>query len=117
MLSINLNNLSFYGFHGLYEHERITGNSFVVNATIKYLPSSLVVAIEETIDYVTIYELIKNRMAIATPLLETIVMEIANEIIEKYVLAKEVEIIITKENPPIPDFEGSVGVSYKLIRN
>ncbi len=117
MLSIHLNNLSFYSFHGLYEHERITGNSFVVNATIKYLPATLVVALDQTIDYVSIYELIKQRMAIATPLLETIVMDIANEIIEKYDVAIEVEIAITKENPPIPDFEGSVGVSYKMTRN
>jgi dihydroneopterin aldolase len=117
MITIHLNNLSFYSYHGLFDHERINGNSFVVNATINYLPNTLVVAIEQTIDYVSIYELIKQRMAVATPLLETIVMEIAKAIIDQYVVAKEVEIAITKENPPIPDFEGSVGVSFKLIRN
>jgi dihydroneopterin aldolase len=114
MLSINLNNLSFYSFHGLHEHERITGNSFIVNVTIKYLPLSIVKTIDQTIDYVNIYELIKQRMAVATPLLETVVMEIANEIISKYEQVTEVDISLTKENPPIPDFEGSVGVSYNL---
>ena len=117
MLSINLNNLSFYSYHGLYEHERINGNSFIVNATIKYIPVSLIIDIFHTIDYVCIYELIKQRMDIATPLLETIVMEMANEILTKYQQVVEVEISLTKEKPPIADFEGSVGVSYLSKRN
>ncbi len=116
MLSINLNDLRFYSYHGLYEHERINGNSFIVNASIKYIPDGLIVAINQTIDYVSIYELIKQRMDIATPLLETIVMEMANEILNQYQQVIEVEISLTKEKPPITHFEGSVGVSYLLKR-
>ena len=117
MLSIHLNNLSFFSYHGLYDHERVEGNFFTVNATIHYHPVGLVDSIEQTVDYVSVYELIKTRMTIATPLLETIVMELAEEILAKYSLAQEVYISLTKEKPPIANFEGSVGVSYSLKRN
>lgn len=116
MLTIHLNNVIFYSFHGLYEHERITGNSFIVSATIKYEPTTLIIDIHQTIDYVNIYELIKHRMSVATPLLETIVMDIANAILDKYIQAIEVDISITKKNPPIPNYEGTVGVSFLLNR-
>ena len=116
MLSIHLNNLSFFSYHGLYDHERVEGNFFTVNATIHYHPAGMVDSIEQTVDYVSIYELIKQRMTVATPLLETIVMELAETILEKYPIAEDVSISLTKEKPPIANFEGSVGVSYSLKR-
>ena len=116
MLSIHLNNVSFFGYHGLYEEERIKGNQFIINATISYNPSGRVDNIAETIDYASIYELIHQRMSTPTPLLETIVMDIAHRILSIYPLAEEVYISITKEKPPIANFEGSVGVSFTLKR-
>jgi len=116
MLSIHLNNLSFFSYHGLYDHERVEGNFFTVNATIHYHPAGMVDSIEQTVDYVSIYELIKQRMAVATPLLETIVMELTENILAQYSLVEEVCISLTKVKPPIANFEGSVGVSYSIKR-
>ena len=116
MLTIHLNNLSFFSFHGLYEHERVEGNFFTLHATISYHPIEQIEHLNQTIDYATVYELIKERMAIGTPLLETIVMQIANNIFSHFPLAEEVYISLTKEKPPIANFEGSVGVSYSLKR-
>ncbi len=116
MLSIHLNNVSFFAYHGLYENERKEGNLFTVNATINYYPTRMIDDLSQTIDYVSIYELIKKRMSTPTHLLETIVMDIANEILSQYPLAAEVYISLTKEKPPITNFEGSVGVSFTLRR-
>ena len=117
MLSINLNNLSFFGYHGLYEEERVNGNTFIVNATVKFTPQETITTIAQTIDYSSVYELIKQRMSIPTFLLETIVMEIAEAVLKDFSMAEEIHITLTKENPPIADFRGSVGVSYSLKRN
>ncbi|MFP5041679.1 dihydroneopterin aldolase [Parasediminibacterium sp. JCM 36343] len=116
MLSIHLNNLTFFAYHGLYEEEKVLGNIFIVNATVSYHPSHQILDITDTIDYVSIYELIKQRMEMATPLLETVVMEMAQAILKNFPLAEEVSIELTKQKPPIPNFEGSVGVSFKLKR-
>ena len=117
MLSIQLNNLSFFAYHGLYEEERINGNDFIVNAIIKFYPTKKIDIITETIDYVSIYELIERRMQIATPLLETIVMELGEAILEKFPLVDSVIIDLTKQKPPIHNFNGTVGVKFELKRN
>lgn len=117
MLSIHLNNVIIFAYHGLYDHEQVNGNNFEVNITINYLPNQLVNSIEQTINYVEVFDLVNNRMQIATPLLETLVMEIATQILAQFRLAEEVFISIKKLQPPIADFNGSVGVSYSLKKS
>jgi 7,8-dihydroneopterin aldolase/epimerase/oxygenase len=114
MLSIHLHNVIIFAYHGLYEHERVNGNNFEVNITIHYQPKQLVNSIDQTINYVEVYDLLNNRMQIATPLLETLVMEIASQILAQFKLAEEVFISIKKLQPPIENFNGSVGVSFSL---
>ena len=50
-------------------------------------------------------------------LIETLAAEIASEIIAKFSIATEVNISIIKLHPPIKNFEGSVGVTFKIKRN
>ena len=116
MLSIHLHNLHFRAYHGLYEHEKISGNDFEVNVEAKYLPSQKINSLEQTVNYEKVFRLIESRMQIATPLLETIVMEIAQQILERFALVEEVFVSIKKLNPPIEGMKGSVGISYTLKR-
>lgn len=117
LLTIHLKDLRFFCFHGLYEEEQIDGNYFIINTSIEFQPENVITSIDETIDYVNVYQLIKTRMEIATPLLETIVMDIANEVLNEFSQAISIQIQLFKENPPIPNFVGSVGVSYTQRRN
>jgi 7,8-dihydroneopterin aldolase/epimerase/oxygenase len=117
MLSIHLHNVILFAYHGLYEHEQINGNNFEVNITVNYRPKQMVNDIEHTINYVEVYNLLNNRMQIATPLLETLVMDIAAQILAQFQLAEAVFISIKKLQPPIDDFNGSVGVSYSLKKS
>ena len=116
MLSIHLHQLQFRAYHGLHEEEKIKGNDFEVDAVIYYRPRKIIQSIDDTINYEEVYELIEARMQIATPLLETVAMEIAHEILNKYLLAEKVKISIKKINPPIKNIRGSVGVSFELRR-
>lgn len=117
MLSIHLHNLQFYSFHGVHDEEKILGGKFEVNVTVTYQPASTPIkSLAETINYVSIYALLKKRMDEPTPLLETIATEVAAEILQQFSLAEEVAISITKLHPPIVAFQGSVGVSYNLKR-
>ena len=42
---------------------------------------------------------------------------IANDILNKFSIANEIEISITKKNPPITHFTGNVAVNYCLNRS
>lgn len=118
MLSIHLHKLLFYSYHGVHEEEKVLGGDFEVNVTISFMPASIpVTLLEETINYVSVYSLVKQRMAKPTELLETVATGIANEILTHFLLVEEVNISITKLHPPIISFQGSVGVSFTLKRN
>ena len=117
MLKIELSALKFFCYHGLYEEERLTGGEYQVDASILYTPKNVPISyINETVDYTAIYKLIQHRMQIATPLLETIVTDIASEILSTYSLVEEVIIKVTKINPSLAAFEGTVGVEYEWRR-
>ncbi len=117
MLQIHLKNVQFFSYHGIFEEERILGNHFIVNITVNVAVEHIpVLHMKDSIDYVSVYNLVAERMTIATPLLETVVTEIAQSILARYSLAIKVEMSIDKITPPIPSFEGRVGVSFTLER-
>lgn len=115
--SVLLKDLQFFAFHGLYEEEKILGNDFKVNLEIGYTLHHFPARnIEDTIDYAAVYQLVKSRMAIPTPLLETLVAEIAIDILAQFSLSDYVTITVEKMRPPVPQFIGSLGVSLTLNR-
>lgn len=116
--SIHLNDLHFFAYHGLYKEEQVLGNEFEINLEIGFTPSAFpIVHIADTINYADVYALVKKRMQIPTPLLETIAGDIAAEILAQFSLADYVNISINKLKPPIAQFIGSLGVSLKVNRS
>ena len=117
-MQIHLNDLRFFAYHGLYAEEKQLGNYFELNIDIQYTPIHLPITdINDTVNYAAVYELVSKRMAIATPLLETVVSEIAMQILAQFSLVEVVTISLYKLHPPIPHFEGKVGVSFTLNRD
>src|ERR1700712_602640 len=109
---IHLTNLEFFAHHGLLESEKINGNDFVIDCAVEFdEPKTVIWHMNETIDYVSVYNLIKVRMAKPTKLLETIAQLIVADIFESQMLAKKVTVTIRKMRPPIEDFIGQVGVT------
>ncbi len=113
MFVIQLNNLEFFAHHGIHEEERILGNSFIVNlrCSLKTYVDG-VNKIEETVNYVSVYDIVKKRMAIPTPLLETVAKEIADEIAESDKRIQRIAVSIEKKGPPVAGMQGSVAVQY-----
>ena len=118
MLSIHLHHLIFHGHHGIYSEEKLLGSEFEVNLTVKYYPQQIPLHhLEKTINYVSLFELVAEKMNEPVALLETFVTELALEILRKFKVAEEVSISIKKLHPPITNFEGSVGVSFEITRS
>ncbi|MEO6221486.1 MAG: dihydroneopterin aldolase, partial [Ginsengibacter sp.] len=95
------------------EEEKTLGNDYVIDASVEFHEDRHVIrSINETINYEEIYRIIQLRMDIPTPLLETVLMEIGNEIHVHYPGLKSINISIKKMHPPIAGIEGSAAVSY-----
>lgn len=117
MLKIELSNLQFHSFHGMNEEESKTGGDFEVDLIVYLEPKSVPVRyMDETIDYTLLYQLLKQSMEKPTPLLETLVTQIAQEILSTYSKVEEVSVKIKKLNAPIPFFNGKVSAEYTLKR-
>ena len=113
IITIELKQLYFHAFHGLYAEERKMGNEFEVNLCVSYQPSSgTITDISDTINYVQLYELLKIEMQQPRHLLETFIMEAAEKIHASFLQVKKIEISIKKLHPPIAKFTGTVGVKY-----
>ena len=114
MMFIHLHDLRFYSFHGVHEEEGLLGGNYEINLSAGFEPSTDVIReLSETLDYTGIFQLIKERMAIPTSLLETIAMEICASIQSKYPSVAKISISVKKLYPPVNNFEGSVGVSFE----
>jgi len=116
-MRIELNELVFLGYHGLYAEEKKLGNTYKVNVHIDFIPKKeLVDQLDQTIDYVQVYAIIKKWMEIPTPLLETLVGNIADEILRTQAMADKVFVAIRKVHMPIPQFEGNISVAVEKTR-
>ena len=117
-MRIYLNEVVFFGYHGLYADEKKLGNTYKVDVHIDFTPKvSIINQIDQTIDYVHVYALVKKRMEIPTPLLETLVATIAEDILVEQPIADKVFVKITKVIMPIPQFDGNASVSIEKSRS
>jgi dihydroneopterin aldolase len=117
-MRISLNKLLFVGYHGLYPEEKKLGNNYAVEVDIDFNPKQAIIdQLDQTIDYVHVYAIVKKWMEIPTPLLETLVGKIADDILSSQILANKVFVKITKLHLPISSFEGNVSVKIEKSRN
>ncbi|WP_185873631.1 dihydroneopterin aldolase [Blattabacterium cuenoti] len=104
MGKILLENIKLFGFHGCMPEETFLGSYYTVNLEVELdlYPASISDDLSKTIDYVHLYHIIKEEMAINSKLLEHLAQRIIQRI-KKYRidLIKYTKIKICKENPPL----------------
>jgi 7,8-dihydroneopterin aldolase/epimerase/oxygenase len=111
--TISLNNVRFRAYHGLYPEERQKGNDFVVNMQVVYVaPDKPVLALEDTIDYAGLFDVMNIIMQEPVDLLETLVQRIAKRVKETFPSIITATVSVEKLNPPIDKFTGTAAVSY-----
>lgn len=114
LITIELKQLRFLAYHGLYAEERKTGNEFEINLSVSFQPSSgAITDISDTVNYSALYTLLKTEMQNPRHLLETFVMEVSEVIHVSFPQIKKIEISITKLHVPIAKFTGTAGVRYQ----
>jgi len=101
-MTIELKELRFYAFHGLYGEEKKTGNEFEVSLCVDFSPVETVIT-----------NIVKKEMQKPRALLETLAMEIVESIHVSFPQINKADISIKKLHPPIIQFTGSVGVRYQ----
>lgn len=114
MVTVHLNNLSFQAYHGVHQEEKILGNTYILDCSVSFPETSEVIErIDETVNYTTLFNIIKERMATPSILLETVVMDIGNQIHSEFPGIKSILLSIKKMHPPLEGMIGTTGVSWQ----
>ena len=118
-MKIKLNNMIFYGFHGVYPEERKLGQRFNVNLCI-YTNDSNDINIKEladTVDYTKIYDEVKQIMEVQQfHLLEDCANTIITNILKDFSLVSGVKVIIEKPGVPINASLSSVAIEMERFK-
>lgn len=103
-LSIILNNLNFYAYHGVLEQEKKIGGEYSVDIRLDIMNAENAIyndELEGTINYADVYNLIKVAMQESSSLLEHIAGRILEKLFSKFPTIEFAEIKICKRNPPM----------------
>ncbi len=116
MSLISLEGMEFFAYHGCFEEEQMIGTKFLVDFHFETDTSEAEKTddLELTINYQSVYGIIKKEMDIKSHLLEHIAMRILQKIKERYPSIEEAEIKISKLNPPLGGKLDKVSVSLGL---
>jgi dihydroneopterin aldolase len=115
---VALEGLEFHAYHGVYAHERSSGNKFEVDVivTTEFLDSAFHDDLSGTINYENLYAIVQREMARPSKLLETVGHAIASLILQSFKEARAVEVNISKFNPPIGGVCRKATVTVQLAK-
>ena len=115
---IRLNNMNFYGYHGVYDFEKEQGTNFEIDLEL-FTPltkSSKSDNIEDTINYEDVYEQVKKAFGSKSYfLLERLADSISRSIFEEHKIDKLI-IRVRKINAPLDGKLDSVEIELKRKR-
>jgi dihydroneopterin aldolase len=114
---IVIKGMRFYGFHGLFPEENKLGQAFYVDVTLglDLQGAGLHDDLELTVDYASVYNQTKNIVE-GKPfkLIEALAEHIASTLLHTYTIVSEIQVCVTKPNPPFDvHFDG---VTVDIVR-
>lgn len=101
--AIHIGSMRFYAYHGVLPQEQKAGNYFRVEVTL-YTDFSRALtsdSLDDTVNYVDIYQVIADEMAHPSQLLEHVAGRIITALTHQFPSITGGKIIVTKEKPPI----------------
>lgn len=113
MLTISLEDMRFYGGHGMYPEEGVLGNTFVVDVSVGIPDNGTVADLSGTVDYEKVYGIVSEVMGNPASMLETLAGQCADRIRREFPSSCAIEIRIAKLNPPVGGEVGRSRVSLK----
>ncbi len=100
---IKVENIRVYAHHGCLKEETAIGSDYrvdvLVNADLSKSTASDNLA--DTADYVHINQIVKDEMKVPSKLLEHVAQRIIDRVLVDIMLIDEVEVRVSKMNPPI----------------
>ena len=109
---IFLKEIRCYAYHGVAPQENLIGNEYIVQLKLKVNIDQAAETDEvtDTVNYAEVYEIVKAEMAISSKLLEHVCKRIVKSLFFKFTSVEEIEISLSKRNPPMGADIESAGI-------
>lgn len=100
---IGIEGMRFYAYHGFYDEEQVVGNDYTVDVYIEtdFGAAAQTDDLAGTINYETVFAIVRQEMTIKSRLLETIAERILARLKAQFGNIIHVKIRIAKLNPPL----------------
>lgn len=118
MGKIKLKDIKIYAYHGCLSEENLIGGEYLVNLSVfsNLKKSSVSDELKDTIDYVSLLNIVKKEMLSPSKLLENVVKRVVDKIFLVFPKIDKVSLEVSKLNPPINGNVFSVSVKNKVKR-
>ncbi|HET7521962.1 MAG TPA: dihydroneopterin aldolase [Bacillales bacterium] len=119
MDKVFLNQMAFYGYHGVFPEENKLGQRFLVDLVLEgdLTPASGSDDIDKTVDYGEAYELVRAIVeGQPKKLVETVTEQIADTVLQRFPMIERCTVKMIKPDPPIPGHYHSVAVEMTRFR-
>lgn len=115
---IFLKDICCYAYHGVAPQENIIGNEYIINLKLKVNISRAMRTddVVDTVNYAEIHEAVKAEMAIPSKLLEHVSGRIVEKLFERFPDIEEIELRLSKRNPPMGADIDAAGVELRCSR-
>lgn len=110
---IHLNEMEFYGYHGVFPEETKLGQRFrlTVSLAVDLKQAGETDALEHTVHYGEVYETCKSVVeGEPKKLVEAVAEEVASRILSEFPLVQGIWVQLIKPDPPIPGHYKSVAI-------
>ena len=110
--------MEFHSYHGVMEHEKALGNTFIVTVAmeINTEKAALTDHLEDTVNYQLIYLTIKKQIEIPSNLIENVTQRILDKLMNKFPRISHLHIKLSKMNPPLGGKVEKVSISMEKSR-
>ncbi len=115
---IHLNNLHFYAYHGVLPQEQVVGGDYSVSLRVAVDVAAAVEhdVVDVTLNYATLYEVVKREMLIPSALLEHVAGRIGQAVMDAFPRVTAVDLTVVKCNPPMGAVCDGAGVELHFVR-
>ncbi|WP_175628473.1 dihydroneopterin aldolase [Bacteroides acidifaciens] len=115
---ILLKEIRCYAYHGVAPQENLIGNEYIIDLKLKVDISKAAQTDEvvDTVNYAEVHQVIMAEMAVPSKLLEHVGGRIVEKLFQQFPTLEEIELHLSKRNPPMGADIESAGIELHCSR-
>ncbi|WP_336616299.1 dihydroneopterin aldolase [Bacteroides acidifaciens] len=115
---ILLKEIRCYAYHGVAPQENLIGNEYIIDLKLKMdiNKAAQTDEVADTVNYAEVHQVIMAEMAVPSKLLEHVGGRIIEKLFQQFPALEEIELHLSKRNPPMGADVESAGIELHCSR-